>query len=409
MSEKKYEGIDIWGDQDGRKPLSAHGLSSKIVNDILAENTQEAAPPVVTEEPDKQQGLAAPLLSGQPAAAVAAAPDFWQNQSWWQRHFGFMSAPARVWFYAVLALMIFGGFYLGFWGACQQTQPIDVPYVTSDNYFADKEAAAAAMKNYLGDDDILTVLLLGCDMREGESVGRSDTIMLAFVNLEQGAVNLLSIPRDTRVELAEGKGTTKINHAFAYGGVPLIRKTIESFLDVEIDRYVQVDFEGFAGIIDVLGGVDYNVEQRMYRPSEDIDLQPGQQTLNGQQALAYVRWRGTATADIGRIERQQKFLNAVLDQVMSSGTIFKLPQLLNEINQSVKTDFSLSELKALAEIYKEFPSVSFSSAMVPGEGAYINSISYWSYYPNQTAELVRQMQDFSLPDDDTPDTQGGGA
>lgn len=353
-------------------------------------------------------------LAGQPEVelrevtlAPAGHSAFWQHDTWWGRHFGFMNGAARFWFWAVLALMICGGFYLGFWGSCQQPQPIDVPYVTSANYFADKAAAEAAMKDYLGEDGVLTVLLLGCDMREGESVGRSDTIMIAFVNLEEGAVNLLSIPRDTRVALAEGKGTTKINHAFAYGGEPLTRKTIENFLDVEIDRYVQVDFEGFAGIIDALGGITYNVEQRMYKPEENIDLQPGEQTLDGKQALAYVRWRGTPTADIGRIERQQKFLNAVLDQVMSSGTIFKLPQLLNEINQSVDTDFTLSELKALVEIYKDYPSVSFASDMLPGQDARINGISYWEYYPNQTAALVAKMKGFDIPDNDTPEENTG--
>lgn len=328
--------------------------------------------------------------------------DFWQGQGFWMRHFGFMSASARLWFAGALLAVIFGGFYLGFWGACRQPYPIDVPYVTSANYFANKEAAEAALKDYLGDDSILTVLLLGCDMREGERVGRSDTIMLAFVNMEEGAVNLLSIPRDTRVTLAEGKGTTKINHAFAYGGMPLIRKTIENFMNVEIDRYVQVDFEGFADVIDALGGIEYNVEQRMYKPEENIDLQPGQQVLDGKHALAYVRWRGTPTADIGRIERQQKFLNTVLDQVMSAGTIFRLPQLLNEINQAVKTDFSLNELKALIEIYKEFPSVRFASDKVPGQDSRINGISYWEYYPQQTAALVTQMQQFTLPDNDEP-------
>lgn len=354
-------------------------------------------------EDGKQPDIVAPGL-GAVAEPAEEQTDFWQKQSFWQRHYGFMSGKAKFWFWSVVVLMILGGFYLGFWGAYQQPQPIDVPYVTAESYYADKEAAEAAMKNYLGDDNILTVLLLGCDMRDGEKSGRSDTIMLAFINLEEGAVNLLSIPRDTRVELAEGKGTTKINHAFAYGGQPLTRKTIESFLDVEVDRYVQVDFNGFAAIIDALGGVDYNVEQRMYKPEENIDLQPGQQKLNGKQALAYVRWRGTPTADIGRVERQQKFLNAVLDQVMSSGTIFKLPKLMNEINQSINTDFTINELLALVEIYKEFPSVSFASDKLPGQDARINGISYWQYYPNQTASLVEKMSSFELPDNDEPPT-----
>lgn len=390
MSEKKhnYEGADIWGTDDRK----AHAKPEEKQPESKAE--AEIAEVGLTEIAEEDE---------------FDAKAFWKSRGFWGRHFGFMSTTAKAWFGLTLAIMLVGGIYLGFWYSCQQPHPIDVPYVTAENYFADKAAAEAAMKDYLGDDSILTVLLLGCDMREGEKSGRSDTIMLAFINLEEGAVNLLSIPRDTRVALAEGKGTTKINHAYAYGGQALTRKTIENFLDVEVDRYVQVDFNGFAAIIDALGGVEYNVEQRMYKPEENIDLQPGLQKLDGKQSLAYVRWRGTATADIGRVERQQKFLNAVLDQVMSSGTIFKLPKLMNEINQSISTDFTVNELLALVEIYKEFPTVSFASDKLPGEGQTINGISYWTYYPNQTAALVQKMSSFDLPDNDEAenDTDSG--
>ena len=325
------------------------------------------------------------------------------ENSWWWRHFGFLSAEAKTWFWLVLLLLICGGFYLGFWYSCQQPNPITVPYMTAKSYVENHEEAPET-PDYFGEDGTITVLLMGCDMREGEKAGRSDTIMLAFVNAEQKAINLLSIPRDTRVELAEGKGTTKINHVFAYGGVALTRKTIESFLDVEIDRYVTVDFQGFADIIDALGGVDYDVEQRMYYPAENIDLQAGPQHLDGKAALSYVRWRGTATADIGRIERQQKFLSTVLDQVMSTGTILRLPNLIITINTYIQTDFSLSELISLINVFKDVSSVTLNSAMVPGDGTTINGISYWQYYNNQTAELVEQMKTFTynLPAEEEP-------
>lgn len=331
-----------------------------------------------------------------------------ENQgSWWGRHFGYLSPEAKAWFWLVLLLLVCGGFYLGFWYSCQQPNPITVPYVTADNYVEDHKTQPAAPPDYFGEDGTITVLLMGCDMRDGETSGRSDTIMLAFISAEKKAVNLLSIPRDTRVELAEGKGTTKINHAFAYGGVALTRKTIENFLDVEIDRYVTVDFQGFADVIDALGGVDYNVEQRMYYPAENIDLQAGQQHLNGQAALSYVRWRGTPTADIGRIERQQKFLSAVLEQVMSTGTILRLPNLIITINTYVSTDFSLSELTSLINVFKDVGSVTFNSAMVPGDGTSINGISYWQAFPNQTAELVEQMKNFTYNVESEQPAEGG--
>ena len=155
----------------------------------LSENLSENLTDNLAAEPAEN---AVELPPAAPASAVPEAfgADFWRQDSWWDRHFGFMSGEAKFWFLGVLLLMICGGFYLGFWGSMQEPRPIDVPYVTSANYFADKAAAEAAMKNYLGDDGVLTVLLLGCDMREGERSGRSDTIMLAFIDLEEGAVNL---------------------------------------------------------------------------------------------------------------------------------------------------------------------------------------------------------------------------
>ena len=178
--------------------------------------------------------LAADLTLPEPGNAVLEP----ERPRGWRR----LTFEGKCWLFCCTLLMICGGFYLGFWYSCQNPRPIDVPYVTSDSYYENQKAAQEVFKNYLGSDGILTVLLLGCDMREGEDVGRSDTIMLAFVDLQGGGINLLSIPRDTRVELAEGRGVTKINHAFAYGRVPLVRKTIENFLNVEIDRYVTVDF-----------------------------------------------------------------------------------------------------------------------------------------------------------------------
>ena len=338
---------------------------------------------------------------------------FWHGNGFWGRHFGRMSVKGKLWFWLTLAAMVFCGFYIGFWISCQRDNPIDVPYVTSTSFIENKEQALAAAKDYLGEDGKMTILLLGCDIRAND-VGRSDTIMVAFVDLETPAVDLLSIPRDTYVDLADGKGKTKINHAFAYGGVPLTRKTVENFLGVEIDRYVQVDFQGFAALIDALGGIDYDVEMRMYRPSDNIDLQPGLQTLNGTDALGYVRFRGTPTADIGRVERQQKFLNAVADKVLSAGTVFKLPKLVGVVEDNVKTDLSSKELLSLIEVFKGATGNEMKTAMVPGDGQMIGGVSYW--VPNQ-AELKTTVEELLKDGNDhaaeaaeqTPDPNATGS
>lgn len=303
-----------------------------------------------------------------------------------------MSPVGKVWFYSVFVLVCCCGLYIGLWASCNlMSHPIDVPYITADSYHDQQDELENAAKTMLGEDGRLTMLLLGADFREGETSARSDTLMVAFVDLETPSVSLLSIPRDTYVEI-EGAGQTKINHAFAYGGQPLTRKTVENFLDVEIDRYLMVDFNGFAEMIDALGGVDIEVESRMYKPEEGIDLQPGLQHLNGKDALAYCRWRGDAQADIGRVERQQKFLSAVADQLSSLGTIAKLPRMIGVINDNVETDFSNSELLSLINTFKNGNSIEIYTDMVQGEGQYINGVSYWIPFEDQIPALVEKMK-----------------
>ena len=309
----------------------------------------------------------------------------------WSRLTGGMTSVGKAWFYIVLLLMCFGGLYIGLWVSCTfAKQPIDVPYVTADNYYERQDELAEVAKSMLGEDGRLTMLLLGADFREGEEQARSDTLMVAFVDMETPSVSLLSIPRDTYVEI-NGQNT-KINHAFAFGGEPLTANVVEDFLDVEIDRYLQVDFNGFSEMIDAIGGVDINVEEDMYKPEEGIDLKAGQQHLEGDDALAYVRWRGTASADIGRVERQQEFLKAMANQMMSLGTIAKLPKMMDVINDNVETDFTNRELISLFNTFSKANSFNIYSEMVQGEGQYINGVSYWLPFESMIPEQVARME-----------------
>lgn len=310
----------------------------------------------------------------------------------WAKLVGNLSPVGKVWFYSVLALMCCGGVYIGLWISCNLVDhPIDVPYVTADSYYDQQSELEEASKTMWGDDGKLTMMLMGSDAREGEDTSRSDTLMIAFVDLETPSVSLLSIPRDTYVDIA-GAGQTKINHAHAYGGQPLTQKTVENFLDIEIDRYLEVDFNGFAALIDALGGVDIEVEQDMYKPEENIDLKAGMQHLDGYDALAYCRWRSDGNGDIGRVERQQKFLQTVADQMISLGTIAKLPKMIGVINDNVTTDFSNKELLALFNTFKNANSFDVYGEMVQGAGEYINGVSYWMPYENQLAGQVAKMQ-----------------
>jgi anionic cell wall polymer biosynthesis LytR-Cps2A-Psr (LCP) family protein len=131
-------------------------------------------------------------------------------------------------------------------------------------------------------------------------------------------------------------------------------------------------------MIDVLGGLNINVEQRMYFPEEEIDLQAGLQKLNGHDALSYVRWRSDGKGDIGRIERQQKFFRALADQALTFSTIWKIPDLLDELNKYVKTDMKLQKMIVLANKLRDIENIELEATVVPGTPDDINyGASYW--------------------------------
>ena len=230
-------------------------------------------------------------------------------------------------------------------------------------------------------DDIVRVLILGVDRRDGD-VGRSDTMMVAAIDKDKKNAALLSVPRDTRVAI-EGNGYEKINHAYAYGGHKLSQQAVEQLLGHPIDHYVIIDTKAFSRIIDALDGVDINVEKRMYYedPWDDngglvIDLYPGEQHLNGEKAIQYVRYRD-GEGDIGRIGRQQKFMKAVLAKIVSPSVLPRLPKLVEEIRSALQTDMSLTELLEFAGMIKDVHDTGLTAQMVPGQPAYIKDVSYW--------------------------------
>ncbi len=253
----------------------------------------------------------------------------------------------------------------------------------------DKTAGDAVEDGLLTAKDKSTIMIMGVDARE-DDVGRSDTLMIAAVDPKRNQASLLSVPRDTRVKIA-GHGWDKINAAYAYGsaksgilgGEKLAQRTVEDFLGVNIDHYVVIDTHAFQKIIDAIGGIDIDVEKRMYYedPWDDdgglvIDLRPGKQHMDGKTAVTYVRYRDEE-GDIGRIKRQQKFMKACMDKVTSPAIIPKLPTVIKEVMSSVKTDLSFRQLLEFAGTLKEAQKNGLKTEMVPGRPLYISGVSYW--------------------------------
>jgi len=244
------------------------------------------------------------------------------------------------------------------------------------------DTPSTSPSNDLGDEkerdkfpDVMNVLLLGLDSRD--STQRSDTIMLLSLNRETDEINIFSIPRDMRVEIP-GRGLDKINHAYAFGEVALSRKTVEDFLDIDIDYYVTTDFDGFKNIVDILGGIDLEVEQRMryYGIDVTIELDPGLQRLDGEKALQYVRFRSDGQGDLGRVKRQQKFLKALLQEMIAFRNIMAYPRLLPEVAENVKTDMELTRALDLAGKLKNIDVEEINTYTLPGKVSTIRGVSY---------------------------------
>ena len=231
-------------------------------------------------------------------------------------------------------------------------------------------------------DGKLRVLILGVDpgwSAPGKpGIGRSDTIMLATYDPKAGGVSLLSIPRDSRVEIP-GHGLDKINAAYAFGGVELARQTVQDFLKVPIRYYLKVDVTGFARLVDAIGGVTIDVAKDMDWDDNagnlHIHLKKGLQTLDGKNALDYVRFRHT-DSDLVRASRQQGFIAAAIKQVLKPANLLKIPELVRIGFATVQTNVPLTTVLRQAP---KVPSIkdNITSYTVEGTSSYIKGISYF--------------------------------
>ena len=197
----------------------------------------------------------------------------------------------------------------------------------------------------------LYVLVLGVDRRPSEAGGapsRSDTIMLAQVSPGSGRVQLLSVPRDLLVEVEPGV-EDRINTAYTYGGVEQATAVVENLTGISVDRYAIVDFGGFEEAIDALGGVTLEVEEpiRLGIEGRRVYIPAGSQELDGLEALAYARYRGTACGDLGRIKRQQRLVAALRQQALGWNTITRIPGIVRVAHENVDTNLGIMQAISL--------------------------------------------------------------
>jgi len=257
----------------------------------------------------------------------------------------------------------------------------------------------------------MNYLLVGSDTREGLSkaelkalrVGsvataagkRSDTMLLVHISKARDKAVMISIPRDTFALIPEHTSKTgklipavysKINSSFNWGGAPLLIQTIEEMTELKIDHYIEINFAGFARIVDSIGGVEICTKKNINDPKSHLVLEAGVHTLNGIESLKYVRTREfDGMGDIGRMQRQQAFMSAVFRKATSAGVLLNpvtMASFINSALSAVTTDSELknSDLIALAKQMKSLSTSSVRTLTVP--------LSDLNYYSNGVTSAV---------------------
>ena len=251
----------------------------------------------------------------------------------------------------------------------------------ASNSLTEKPVEKKQSEELLTAKDKATIMIMGVDERD-DDVGRSDTLMIASIDPKTNQASLLSVPRDTRVKI-KGHGFDKVNAAYAYGKEKLSQDTVENLLGVSIDHYVIINTKSFKKIIDAIGGIDIDVPKRMHYedPWDDdggliIDFHPGMQHMDGAKAVTYVRYRDEE-GDLGRIRRQQDFVRAFMEKLVSPSIIPKLPTVIKEVMGSLETDLSFRQLLEFVGTLKESKNNGLKTDMVPGKPLYIDGVSYW--------------------------------
>ncbi|MGH1892907.1 LCP family protein [Enterococcus entomosocium] len=244
----------------------------------------------------------------------------------------------------------------------------------------------------LSQNDSFSVLLMGIDTGDLGRVeqGRSDTMMVATISPQDNQTTVVSIGRDSYVDIV-GHGTTdKINHAYAFGGPAMAMNTVEKFLDIPIDHYVSINMAGLKELVDAVGGIE--VDNEITFSQDGFDFAIGRTSLNGEQALAYSRMRyEDPNGDYGRQERQRKIVEGIVKKVLSLDGITQYQTILNAVEQNMKTDMSFDDMRTLAFNYRSaFQTI--KQDQLQGEGFMQDGISYQRVSDEELARVQKELK-----------------
>ncbi len=243
------------------------------------------------------------------------------------------------------------------------------------------------------------ILLMGIDIASNSTSpfkgNRSDTMLLISIAPYGKNINVISIPRDSKVYIAGKNKPDKINHAFAFGGARLATRTVEETFGIKINNYLAISNEGVIKMIDALGGLPIYIEKNMkyddYSGKLHINLKQGEHILSGKETEGYLRFRHDSYGDIGRIRRQQWFFNALISRIKDPTVIVKLPDLLKILPEYIQTDLSGYEIAKFLGMAKSVDLSSVQIATIPGAPSTKGLVSYWIIDPVKTQDLMNKM------------------
>lgn len=232
--------------------------------------------------------------------------------------------------------------------------------------------------------------------------GRSDTILLLRFDPSDHSVKMLSIPRDSRVNIP-GVGYTKVNDANIHGGPALTARVLSKTLNnVPIDRYVRVTTDTFKQLVDLAGGVEvvvpYAMEYEDKTQKLNINLQPGRQILNGEQAEQFARFRKDSYGDIGRVQRQQILLKALRQRLYTPAILPQIPKAISLLEQSIDTNLTWEEMLTLANFGRQLERENVQMVMLPGRFSQeeeFDSRSYWVLSQGGINQILQEYFDIA--------------
>ncbi|MGD6778604.1 LytR family transcriptional regulator [Sutcliffiella horikoshii] len=247
--------------------------------------------------------------------------------------------------------------------------------------------------------DPLSFLILGVDERPGDK-GRSDSMIVLTVNPNDKSMQMVSIPRDTRTEII-GKGfEDKINHAYAFGGPEMSIATVENFLDIPIDYFVQVNMESFKDIVDAVGGVTVDNKLEFSQNGHHFPL--GEIELNGEEALSFSRMR-SIDSDFGRQQRQRDVIQGVINQGANISSVTKIDDILDILGNNVRTNLTFDEMVEIQSNYKAARH-NLSQHQLTGSGTKIDNIYYLIVAEEDRMNISNQLREHLELDEEVAST-----